>query len=74
MLRHRAFMWFIKLVCFALIVYGVVDGYIVFEKRHDNEYVESFAYQLFVVGESIARVLFPYCLARGVLILFEERW
>lgn len=61
----------VRIFCALVIFYGVVDGYIVFEKRHDESYVKSSVYQLFVIGDALARVVIPYCFARGILLLFD---
>ena len=67
----RTFRNVVRVACALAVLYGVVDGYIAFEQRYDKRFVESSAHQIFVVIEAVSRVIFPYYLARGILIVME---
>ena len=52
-------------------LYGVYEGYSHFSLRYDDQILESSIHQVFTVAEALGFVIISYCLARGIMILFN---
>ena len=61
----------VRIGCAIIVFYGVLEGYNRFSQRYDSEVVESSIHQVFTVAEALGHVVISYCLARGIMILFN---
>ena len=60
-----------RIACAFIVLYGVVEGYNRFSLRYDDEVLENSIHQIFTVAEALGYVIISYCLARGIMILFN---
>jgi len=60
-----------RIACAFIVLYGVMEGYNRFSLRYDDEVLENSIHQIFTVAEALGYVIISYCLARGIMILFN---
>ncbi|MXX25688.1 MAG: hypothetical protein F4Z82_09655 [Caldilineaceae bacterium SB0668_bin_21] len=60
-----------RIACAFIVLYGVMEGYNRFSLRYDDDVLENSIHQIFTVAESLGYVIISYCLARGIMILFN---
>lgn len=60
-----------RIACAFIVLYGVIEGYQRFSLRYDDEVLETSIHQIFTVAEALGFVIISYCLARGIMILFN---
>ena len=61
----------IRIGCALIVLWGVYEGYSLFSLRYDDQILGSSIHQVFTVAEALGFVIISYCLARGIMILFN---